>query len=118
MRTPEELVAMYRKAAEEVRTRGLSKGSFEQPDGRVCAIGALCLADAGDSFDSTVVYDDEVLTPVALQVGWPGWGSALTTPFNAIADWNDLETTEAEDVALMLETTAKRIALKMAGALS
>lgn len=101
---PEELAALYRRAAEEVHTRGLSRGIFEQ-DGKVCTIGALSIAATGYSFGDTV-YDNEILAPVARQLGWSWGGDPLTSPFQAVADWNDAPDRTAEQVADLLECAA------------
>lgn len=103
MKAPEELATLYRKAAEEVRTRGLAKGAYEQ-GGKVCTVGALSVAATGDALGVTA-YDDEILTPVARHLGWRG-GDPVDGPFQAITDWNDTRAADAEDVARVLETVA------------
>lgn len=106
MRTPEELAAIYRRAAEVVRNRGLARGILQERDGRVCAIGALCLATDRNFVDDQV----EIMIPVARQVGWPDWGGALaSSPFTAIGHWNDHQANGPEDVAQMFERAAEEV---------
>lgn len=93
-----------RKAAAIVRERGLAKGSYVRPDGRVCAEGALCMALGGSGRPSGLYpnskYREFVLAADVLKAHI---GNVPVTV------WNDADERTEEDVAAAFEAAAARL---------
>lgn len=110
MRTPEELAALYCRAADYVRTHGLARRVFELPDGRVCTVGALAKG-AGVHYTEMVydvAYDAEpIVGPVAEILGY--WSTEDSSKIGWIAKWSDAPERTAEEVAALLEYVALRV---------
>jgi hypothetical protein len=88
------------RAADVIAERGLCKGSFEGPDGSVCAGGALRVAltggptnPLGDDQFGTYMYAVHRMTDVVDDV---------------VVNWNDAPQRTADDVIAALQEAARR----------
>lgn len=80
-----------RKCAELIRARGLAKGTYEDPTGAVCALGAMQKVDSTQG---------------------PGTYGPLVLEFSShvprIAEWNDAPERTAEEVASLFDYIAEK----------
>jgi hypothetical protein len=83
--TNREMAEVARKAAEIIQERGKATGVGEDDEGRVCAHGALALAQEVTAV--SFVARDQVLSRIRDRVGWH------------VAQWSDLPTTTEADIA-------------------
>lgn len=98
------------KAAEIMSRKGHCKNTLEDPEGRVCFLGAVMMAQLGTEtlygegnryhhiWDETV---DQILTTAGEVLDERGILTAVT--------FNNREDTSAEDVILLLKETGKRL---------
>jgi len=70
------------RAADLIRVRGWTQGTYESADGRLCAIGALQLAATGelpDSYqDAERVLVDRITREIGREMTVPAWNDSRT----------------------------------------
>jgi hypothetical protein len=98
---PEEVGRLARKAADVINDRGWTKGTREQHDGSVCAIGALSIAFNGNPNslrnESSTVLGDWFKTHYP-KVLWPGLLS--NDPGNHHIEWYNDSLFESKEEAV------------------
>lgn len=97
---------LARKAAEVLRERGQHKGSLLSADGRVCALGALCIAKGCPALSTSELLlgaesaspESEVYTALRDRYGMLTAYVNVFGSLRSIAAWNDDPTTTQADV--------------------
>lgn len=95
------------KAAQVVRSKGLAKKMYIDADGRVCILGALNCALTGMPYSdrlSLPAQDSKREMTAAVKDVISSDPSLLTV--NVVTEFNDKESTTAEDVITVLEQAA------------
>lgn len=113
--TDEAVVELATRAADEIETRGLAQGRMMDPDGRVCAQGAMILAQGEPedalrtgSFHGRREVQRTVLALSArlgrLIPGCPRWGYSAVVDIPA---WNNAAGRSADEVVAALRALAQ-----------
>lgn len=102
--TDKTTAEILREAAEYIGEHGWIQGQLSNPDGKVCAIGAINRAAKSDAVADT--YD-------AIEALWnylelPS-GEQLGSGLHPVARWNDAPGRSAEDVILAMKCAAKEV---------
>lgn len=104
-----QLAAVYREAAEVIRTNGHRKNRFCDSNLRVCTLGALSIAVTGDPEPPEEL--DGLLAEAVADLS-PRIDSTIADwdPEERIADWNDEPERTADEVVDALLLAAKAVA--------
>lgn len=91
---PEEWRKVLRGAADLIDTHGHVKFDLESEDGRLCMMGAICKAAAGDARNGGSCIAHQAVWRVEEEVG------------TNICTYNNLDTTTAADASAVLRRAA------------
>jgi hypothetical protein len=101
-----ELPLIYRRAAQIIDGRGHSKGKVEQPDGSVCAVGALRIAGGYDVHNQLGELPYLAAKFLSARL-WVAIGD--TDPIERIAEWNDAPERTVQEVRAALLAAAEAV---------
>jgi hypothetical protein len=97
--------AVYRKAADDIRKKGLKKGSFTGLDGSHCTMGALMhVTDNPHLLD----LDDPYIITLSDMIGFDPDNVEKLARTQFIAVWNDKRERTVWDVVGLLEQAAEK----------
>lgn len=105
--TIDQKIAGLRRAQQLLRERGWCQGSFSQPDGEVCANGALNLAFGGTGNPYSSFIDMDLLEDVAHDL--PPATRPCMDAVSRICDFNNEEARSVEDVIAQFQITIDRL---------
>lgn len=102
--------AVYRKAAQVIRTGGLTQGAFFTDDGKHCTVGALrtLTGSLPETYRFLPLLADLIGGPQPCPCGGTGCGTALD-PYGNVTRWNDHPQRTPDDVLLLLEQAAEKL---------
>ncbi|TFI30091.1 hypothetical protein [Streptomyces sp. 4R-3d] len=97
---------LFRQAAQIIRKQGHAKGSYTNPRGCVCALGALSTAATGNPTPAETI-DPDLLDAMGVLSARIDSDVVDEDDLERIADWNDRDSTTATDVIAALEAAAE-----------
>lgn len=105
--TKTETATLLMSAARILRERGLARGTYEDGDGSVCALGAMSAAYCGDpaNLQSSESGAYDLVRAVSADLHLDSVPSGMRL---RLAAWSD-EARDADTVASQFERTAKRL---------
>jgi hypothetical protein len=101
MADTQRIIDLLRESARKIESRGLAKGAWETPDGRVCLLGAMYLVLIGNPMPLSSMTDDAwALKRDAVQ--------ALRVQLSDanLMSWSDDPATTAQDAIDLFNRTA------------
>jgi hypothetical protein len=95
------------RAADYVRQLGWTRNTLQEPDGRVCVMGAINCAVLNSTTARKPLFERlDFISDLASDVSRTATGYCDT---GGLVDWNDTVATSAEEVILVLEQTAANL---------
>ncbi|WP_329390068.1 DUF6197 family protein [Streptomyces sp. NBC_01716] len=97
---------LFRQAAQILRDQGHTKGAYVDPDGRVCALGALSTAATGNPIPPETITPG-ILAAMGILAARIDSNIVDEDDLERIADWNDRRSTTAKNVIAAFQAAAE-----------
>lgn len=102
----EEVADVLERAADAIEVHGLGKGTYQNKQGNLCAVGALRYAATGETYTTRAALDPRVTLATRILANRVDvFGSPL--PSNRVFAWNDHKKRTAAEVVDAMKMASK-----------